>query len=192
MPRKALLAVVLLATCATLLLGPVALLLTVVTVGVGLVLRQRRAATSPGAADLAVALDVLAGCLSAGASMPSALSAAQVAAPVRVSDVFATAALALERGEEANATWAQACSDVPELTAVGRLCARAASTGAPVAAELHRIAAAHRTSLTTSRRRRLERAAVWLVLPLGLCFLPAFVLVGVVPLVLGVLPGAAR
>jgi len=34
------------------------------------------------------------------------------------------------------------------------------------------------------RRRRLERAGVWLVLPLGLCFLPAFALVAVVPVVL--------
>jgi len=81
-------------------------------------------------------------------------------------------------------------SDVPEFAAVGRLCSRAAVTGAAVAAELHRVAAAQRTALDTSRRRRLQRASVWLVLPLGLCFLPAFVLVGVVPLVVGAMPAA--
>ena len=34
---------------------------------------------------------------------------------------------------------------------------------------------------------RLQRSAVWLVLPLGLCFLPAFLLAGIVPVVLAVL-----
>jgi pilus assembly protein TadC len=44
-----------------------------------------------------------------------------------------------------------------------------------------------------SRRRaaaehRVRQAAVWLVVPLGLCFLPAFVLVAVVPIVIGLFP----
>ena len=34
-------------------------------------------------------------------------------------------------------------------------------------------------------RRRVRRAGVWVLAPLGLCFLPAFVCLGVVPLVLG-------
>jgi pilus assembly protein TadC len=36
-------------------------------------------------------------------------------------------------------------------------------------------------------QERVARASVWVVLPLGLCFLPAFVLVGVVPIVMGLL-----
>ncbi|MCW2524955.1 MAG: putative type secretion system integral rane subunit, partial [Frankiales bacterium] len=31
-----------------------------------------------------------------------------------------------------------------------------------------------------------ERAGVWSMVPLGLCFLPAYVCIGVVPVVLGV------
>jgi tight adherence protein B len=34
----------------------------------------------------------------------------------------------------------------------------------------------------------VRRASVWLVVPLGLCFLPAFVLLAVVPLVIGLVP----
>ena len=37
-----------------------------------------------------------------------------------------------------------------------------------------------------------QRAGVLVVLPLGLCFLPAFVLVGVVPILLGVLDDVRR
>jgi hypothetical protein len=40
---------------------------------------------------------------------------------------------------------------------------------------------------------RAERVGVWSLLPLGCCFLPAFVCLGVVPMILGVagkvLPG---
>jgi pilus assembly protein TadC len=32
----------------------------------------------------------------------------------------------------------------------------------------------------------VRRAGVWVLAPLGLCFLPAFVCLGVVPLVLGI------
>jgi hypothetical protein len=35
----------------------------------------------------------------------------------------------------------------------------------------------------------VRRAGVWVLAPLGLCFLPAFVCLGVVPLVLGIAEG---
>ena len=191
LPRPALAIAAVAATGGTLLLGPVGVLVSALGLGFALNQRRRRA-SRPLGSDLALSLDVMAGCLAAGASMHSALEAARVAAPAQVARAFAAAAAGLTRGEDPDSVWLQVCTDVPELDTVGRLCARAAATGAPVAAELHRIASAHRLSLVTSQRRRLQRASVWLVLPLGLCFLPAFVLVGVVPLVAGALPAMSR
>lgn len=64
----------------------------------------------------------------------------------------------------------------------------ATSTGAPSAALLH----AHAAQLRRRHNRVIERRAaalgVQLVLPLGLCSLPAFICLGVVPVVLGLLP----
>ncbi|MHA7208669.1 type II secretion system F family protein [Arthrobacter sp. MDT1-65] len=64
----------------------------------------------------------------------------------------------------------------------------ATSTGAPSAALLH----AHAAQLRRRRNREIDRKAaalgVQLVLPLGLCSLPAFICLGVVPVVLGLLP----
>jgi hypothetical protein len=64
----------------------------------------------------------------------------------------------------------------------------ATSTGAPSAALLH----AHAAQLRRRRNREVHRRAaalgVQLVLPLGLCSLPAFICLGVVPVVLGLLP----
>jgi pilus assembly protein TadC len=189
-PRRSLLrACAVFGAAGVLMLGPVAVAAAVVATGALLARRRQRQEEGFGCADLAIALDVLAGCLAAGATMPAALAAAQIAAPARVADAFAAAGLALGHGDDPESIWTRLGLDIPSLAAVGRLCARAARTGAGVADELHRVAAAQRTSAETSRRRRLQRASVWLVLPLGLCFLPAFVLVGVVPLVAGAVPG---
>jgi Flp pilus assembly protein TadB len=162
-------------------------------VATGLLARRRRrdrARTPPG--ELALPVDVLAGCLASGASTPAALAAAAVAATPDVATAFTAASLALSRGENPAAAWAGVEAGVPSLTAVARLCARAATTGAAMTEELHWIAASLRGDSDVARRRRLQRASVWLVLPLGLCFLPAFVLVGVVPLIVGTLPGLSR
>ena len=187
-PRRALLAVVAPAALGVVLLGSRAVVASVVVMGVAVGARLLRRAKPTDPSDLALALDVLAGCLAGGATVPAALTAARAVSTDRVSRAFATAALALDRGDDPDEAWAFVGEEVPELAAVSRLCARAASTGAPIAPELHRIAASHRTALQASRRRQLQRASVWLVLPLGSCFLPAFVLVGVVPLVLGAMP----
>ena len=40
-----------------------------------------------------------------------------------------------------------------------------------------------RAALTDAAEARAQRAGVLIAAPLGLCFLPAFVLVGIVPLV---------
>ncbi|MBG6224482.1 hypothetical protein IWX63_001041 [Arthrobacter sp. CAN_A2] len=62
------------------------------------------------------------------------------------------------------------------------------ATGAPSAALLH----AHAAQLRRRHNREVDRRAaalgVQLVLPLGLCSLPAFICLGVVPVVLGLLP----
>ena len=162
-------------------------------VATGLVLRRRhRQAARVSARDLTVTVDVLGGCVAAGASTAAAVAASAVAAPPDVAATLTVASLALSRGEDPSVVWSRVEARVPELAEVSRLCARAAITGAAAADDLHRIAAAMRVSADVSRRRRLQRASVWLVLPLGACFLPAFVLVGVVPLVVGTLPALSR
>jgi pilus assembly protein TadC len=43
-----------------------------------------------------------------------------------------------------------------------------------------------RASSRARTEEALRRAGVWVLAPLGACFLPAFVCLGVVPLVLGI------
>ena len=74
---------------------------------------------------------------------------------------------------------------MPALAPLGRTLARSARTGEPVTEALerlgHELAARSRAEVEDEARRVGVRAAV----PLGLCLLPAFLLVGVVPVVAG-------
>ena len=66
-----------------------------------------------------------------------------------------------------------------------RAVARAAGTGAPLADSVRRLAADERERARWAALERARRAGVQAVGPLAACFLPAFVLVGVVPVVGG-------
>lgn len=134
--------------------------------------------------DLALATELLAACLTAGAGMPDALMTAASAAGPAAGDALQRAASALRMGEPVAAVWAAAARDCAPLADVSRACVRTTMTGAAVASELLRVAARHRADRSALRQRAIGRASVWMVLPLGACFLPAFVLVGVVPVLL--------
>jgi pilus assembly protein TadC len=64
---------------------------------------------------------------------------------------------------------------------------RSGRSGAALALALHRAADTARAAAETAGDAAGRRAGVLLVLPVGLCFLPAFVLLGVVPVAVGVL-----
>jgi tight adherence protein B len=66
---------------------------------------------------------------------------------------------------------------------------RAQTSGAKPATALTRLAARARDEAHAEVIAAARRAGVLAVAPLGLCFLPAFLLLGVVPAVLGSLPG---
>ncbi len=58
-------------------------------------------------------------------------------------------------------------------------------SGSPIHDQLAELEQALQTSLDMAKLNRIKSVAVKSVLPLGLCFLPAFILLAVVPLVAG-------
>jgi len=165
--------------------------LAVTAVAGGAVLARARRQRAEARPDCSIAVDLLAGCLAAGATVPDAVAAAASAAPAKTATALSAVAGALRAGIAPAAAWAD-LDDAGVLADVARACARSAATGAGIAAELHRAAERDRSRRRAQRQQRLQRASVWLVLPLGLCFLPAFVLIGVAPLVLAAVPHVLR
>ncbi|HWL60638.1 MAG TPA: type II secretion system F family protein [Microbacteriaceae bacterium] len=74
----------------------------------------------------------------------------------------------------------------PDLARVEAALAVATAAGAPVAELLRAEADEARRAAIAEAETRAERLSVTLMLPLGVCVLPAFVLLGVVPLLVAV------
>ena len=144
------------------------------------------AATAPVCrVDEALVLDLAAAALSAGASLPGALQALGEALDERGLTVVGRALLL---GAEWDEAW-QAPDDAAWRERRTRLegCLRPGwEDGASPTALLVGTAAALRAGRRAADEEAAERLAVRLVVPLGLCHLPAFVVLGIAPVVASV------
>jgi Flp pilus assembly protein TadB len=142
-----------------------------------------RAERAVAARHLPVACDLLAVCLSAGMPLTGALSAVGSAVPGPVGHQLSRMAVLGRLGADPRRAWA----DVPaHLRPLGRIVERAGESGARAAPALVALAADCRAQTRAGIEAAIRRAGIWVLAPLGLCFLPAFVCLGVVPLILGV------
>jgi Flp pilus assembly protein TadB len=145
--------------------------------------------------DLPQVADLLASCLEAGAAPAAALEAVCAAVGGPLAEALRPVAVALRLGEDPDRVWSRAAADRAGPGAevlpgpVRRLCravARASVTGAPLARTLSGLAEQERERLRWLAEAAARRAGVRAVGPLGACFLPAFLLLGVVPAVASV------
>ncbi|MGY1770352.1 type II secretion system F family protein [Blastococcus sp. SYSU D00813] len=133
--------------------------------------------------ELPVACDLLAVCLSAGLPVGGALAAVAGALTGPLGGELATVAGRYRLGSAARAAW----TGVPApLDPLGRVLVRAGESGSTVVPALQGLAADRRAALRAGTEARVRTAGVWVLAPLGACFLPAFVCLGVAPVVLGI------
>lgn len=158
------------------------------------VLVDRRLARLPSSADhirrqristdLPMAADLLSACLLAGATPVTAVTTVAAAVGGPLGDELRSAATAVRLGGDPARCWS-ALAAHPELAPLGRALSRSGDGGAPLAERIAHVAdecrERCRSDLTTTARRTAVRAT----LPLGACFLPAFLVIGVIPVVIG-------
>jgi pilus assembly protein TadC len=123
--------------------------------------------------------------LEAGLPLDAALTRA---APVRLPwlrERLEQVAGMLRLGADPHQAWRPLTAE-PTLKPLVATAIRSSSSGIRLAANLSELAADLRADARSSRLARVQRAAVWVILPLGLCFLPAFVCLGVIPIVIGI------
>jgi pilus assembly protein TadC len=150
------------------------------------VLRRSGAGPDVGAQlarDLPVACDLLAVCLSAGTPVGAALAAVGDSVPGPLGQRLVEVGAFYRLGAAPRRAWAGV---PPPLDALARTVVRAGESGSAVVPALQRLAADLRSSDRSDTEAAVRRAGVWVLAPLGLCFLPAFLCLGVVPLVLGI------
>lgn len=134
-------------------------------------------------ADLPRAAELLATCLEAGASPAAALAAVADAVGGPLAGRLRTVVAFLRSGTDP-ARWP--ADPVDPVDRLVRTVARASRTGAPMAESVRLLAVDEAERARWDALERARRAGVQAVGPLAACFLPAFVLLGVVPMIVGV------
>ncbi|GAA3015070.1 type II secretion system F family protein [Streptomyces drozdowiczii] len=149
---------------------------------------EAKARTAEAARQLPVAADLLAACISAGAGPVEAAEAVGESLGGPVGDQLARTAAEIRLGGDPAVAWGR-FGAIPRADALARCLDRAGSTGAPAAEPVTRMAEALRAERARAAVARAQRAAVMVTAPVGLCFLPAFLAVGVAPVVIGLAGG---
>jgi pilus assembly protein TadC len=140
------------------------------------------------ASQLPLASDLLAACIAAGAGPVVAAQAVGEALGGPVGEALARGAAEVRLGGEPAEAWRR-LAVLPGAGALARLLERADVSGLPAAGPVARLAAEARAEWTRAATARARRAAVMVTVPVGLCFLPAFIAVGVLPVVIGLAGG---
>ncbi|MFE0588635.1 type II secretion system F family protein [Micromonospora echinospora] len=137
-------------------------------------------------ADLPLAADLLSAAMRAGAPVDRAVIAVAEALGGPLADRLGRVGRTLLLGGTPEEAWAH----LTPVTGADRLvtaAVRSAQSGAALSRALSRLADDLRTDRAVAAEASARRAGVLIVLPLGLCFLPAFVLAGLVPVIVAVL-----
>ncbi|MEV7506102.1 type II secretion system F family protein [Streptomyces sp. NPDC093018] len=144
--------------------------------------------TAEAARQLPLAADLLAACIAAGAGPVAAAQAVGEALGGPVGQALARGAAEIRLGGTPADAW-RGLAALPGAGALARLLERAGESGLPAAAPVARIASDTRAEWGRTATARARRAAVLISAPVGLCFLPAFVAIGVLPVVIGLAGG---
>jgi len=138
--------------------------------------------------DLPHLVGLFAATLRAGAAPGEGVAVVCAALPGPAADRLAGVAARLALGMDPAQVWASLDGD-PALAPLGRTLARAQASGASVVPAVERLASDLARRARADVEERARSVGVKAALPLGLCLLPAFLLVGIVPLVAGLLGG---
>ncbi len=153
--------------------------------------RQQRRERWQATRELPQVVALLAAALRSGADPGSALRLVAHALPGPASDRLGGALSRLQLGADPGAVWDHLATD-DILAPLGRALGRAHRSGISVTAQIGDLA----EQLAGDQRARAEERArgvgVRAAVPLGLCLLPAFVLLGIVPIVASLLSGVLR
>ena len=142
---------------------------------------------SSDVASVPLLLELLGTALDSGLSIQGAM---QVVAEV-AEDKMRTNLLQVVAGLRIGASWQDSwagSADDEGIEQIHDALSFGALTGAPAATLLYAQARQYRAAATRDAQKRAAALGVKLVLPLGLCSLPAFIAVGVVPVVMAMIP----
>ncbi len=148
---------------------------------------------SPGRGlnDTAMMLELVAAMLDAGAGIGRSLELVAASAAPSYRDSLRPVVSALAIGADWETAWRSSAVRSSGVLELRDALGFAALTGAPSSAILYAQAARLRRERFRAAEKRAATLGVKLVVPLGLCSLPAFICLGVVPVLLALVPSGS-
>ncbi|KRE72141.1 type II secretion system F family protein [Arthrobacter sp. Soil762] len=144
-----------------------------------------------GLRDTAMMLELVAAMLDAGSGIGRSLELVAASASTDYGKALRPVVSALAIGADWETAWRSSEIRLPEILELRDALGFAALTGAPSSAILYAQAARLRRERFRAAEKRAASLGVKLVIPLGLCSLPAFICLGVVPVLLALVPSGS-
>ena len=141
-----------------------------------------------GLRDTSMMLELVAAMLDAGSGIGRSLELVAATASPGYRRSLRPVVAALAIGVDWETAWRSSEVRLPEILEMRDALGFAALTGAPSSAILYAQAARIRRERFRAAEKRAASLGVKLVIPLGLCSLPAFICLGVVPVLLALVP----
>lgn len=135
-------------------------------------------------ADLPLTVDLLVACVAAGHAPGQALSVVSGCVGGPLAEELGSVCARLELGADARTVWSELAAH-ETLGPLGRALARSSRTGSSVTSTLSRCAEDLRRDRRALADANARKVGVRASAPLGVCFLPAFFLIGIVPTIVG-------
>ena len=164
-----------------------------VVLGVGSYLMLGRLATGEAtrrgeelSAGLPQACDLLAVCLESGLPLRVAVEVVAELLDGPRRQALAELSAKVRLGSDEAQAWTELAATEPALAQVGREVVRTVGSGISLSRTLRALGVETRREALAAAEVRAKRVGVHSVLPLMVCFLPAFLLLGVVPIIGGV------
>ncbi len=136
--------------------------------------------------DLPHVVTLLGAALRSGASAPAGIRMVCRALPGPATELLDGVAARLDLGGDPATVWG-GLTDDPALGPLGRTMARTHRTGAPVVAAVDRLSEELAQRARAEVEDRARAVGVRAAVPLGVCLLPSFLLLGIVPLAAGLI-----
>lgn len=144
-----------------------------------------------GLRDTAMMLELVAAMLDAGSGIGRSLELVAASASTEYGKALRPVVSALAIGADWETAWRSSEVRLPEILELRDALGFAALTGAPSSTILYAQAARLRRERFRAAEKRAASLGVKLVIPLGLCSLPAFICLGVVPVLLALVPSGS-
>jgi pilus assembly protein TadC len=136
------------------------------------------------AAELPQVCDLLVVCVEAGLPVRAAAAVVATSMTGSLAELLAAAAAKTSLGVDEARVWSELGTE-PALSRLGRELGRGAVSGVSLAVRLRALGVDARRAAAADAETKARRVGVQSVLPLMVCFLPAFVLLGLVPIIGG-------